>query len=167
MISDLSRTEAGGASVIAGQKPPGLPSTVLVPCISLWRPWAEWVTLGWKTIETRLHPRFESLAGQRIGIHAAKVWDKAAMHAARQYLTDEQFEQTYVILRDNADNAGKVLGTVFAKEHRLLDPDDAPAALIECQTIRFGLILREPNKFATPIAVTGRQGIFKVELPSG
>lgn len=167
MIFDLSQQEAGGHSVVAGQMAPGLPSTNSTPCISLWQPWAQWVVLGWKTIETRTHPRFESLAGKRIGIHAAKVWDKQAIHIARSYLTDEQFEQTYQLLQESQHNSlgGKVLGTVFVNEHRLLDTDDAPAALIECQTVRFGLLLRDPIQLAVPFPVTGRQGIFHVQLP--
>lgn len=47
--------------------------------ITLWQPWATWVVLGWKTIETRLHPRFASLAGQVIGIHAGLKFDDLAM----------------------------------------------------------------------------------------
>jgi len=45
--------------------------------ISLWQPWATFVVLGWKTIETRTHSRFKSLAGQRIAIHAARAVDKS------------------------------------------------------------------------------------------
>lgn len=170
MISDLSKTEAGGHPVVACQMAPGPtsdlcpPTSVLVPCISLWQPWAQWIMLGWKTIETRTHARFESLTGQRIGVHAAKVWDKQAIHIARPYLTDAQFDQTFETFRVHHHDSGKVLGTVFVNEHRLLDSDDAPAALIECQTVRYGLLLRDPIKLAVPFPVTGRQGIFHVEL---
>ena len=40
--------------------------------ISLHQPWATFVTLKWKTIETRTHQRFKSLVGKRIAIHAAQ-----------------------------------------------------------------------------------------------
>jgi len=43
--------------------------------ISLHRPWAQWVALGLKTVETRTHDRFKGLVGQRIAIHAAQKWD--------------------------------------------------------------------------------------------
>lgn len=121
---------------------------------------------GWKTIETRSHARFESLAGKTIGIHASKTWDSDAMRLARPYLTDEQFEQTYLILRDEKKNTGAVLGTVFVNEHRFLDPDDSAAALIDCETPCFGLLLRDPIKLACPFPVTGQQGIFHVQLPN-
>lgn len=162
MISDLSQQEAGGPSVIAGQK---TPAGILVSCISLWMPWAQWVMLGWKPIETRTHERFETLAGKRIGIHASKKWDKNAIHIARPYLTDDQYHATLEMFRTRADFGGKVLGTVFVNEHRLLDPADAPLALIECDTRRFGLLTRDPIKLPVPFPVTGRQGIFHVHLP--
>jgi hypothetical protein len=161
MISDLEKTEAGGQATAGGQK-----ALVTVPVISLWQPWAQWVVIGWKTIETRTHPRFETLAGKRIGIHAAQKWDKNAIHIARPYLTDDQFHQTLEMFRTHHCDSGKILGTVFAKEHRLLDPDDAPAALIECATERFGLIFRDPLKLDPPIAVKGRQAIFHAEVPN-
>jgi hypothetical protein len=169
VIFDLQQPGAGGPSAVAGQMPPSGSSTAVpadpLPCISLWQPWAQWVLLGWKTIETRYHPRFETLAGKRIGIHAAKVWDKQAIHIARAWLNDDQIAQTYELLREYNALGGKVLGTVFVNEHRLLDRDDSPAALSECETVRYGLILRDPIKFEVPFPVTGRQGIFHVTIP--
>ena len=47
--------------------------------ISLWQPHASWVAMGWKTIETRTHDRFKSLAGRRIAVHAAQKVDTAAL----------------------------------------------------------------------------------------
>lgn len=151
MISDLEKTE-GGSSRLTTQ------------VISLWQPWAQWVILGWKTIETRTHARFAKLAGQRIGIHAAKVWDKQAIHLARSYLTEDQIHQTFELLRVHHHDSGKVLGTVFVNEHRILERADAPAALIECETVRFGLLLSLPIKFAVPVPAVGRQGIFHANL---
>jgi hypothetical protein len=46
-----------------------------IPIISLWQPWAQWVALGWKLIESRTHNRFKSLLTKRIGIHASAKWD--------------------------------------------------------------------------------------------
>lgn len=158
MIFDLQQT-AAGAGGVAGDEP-----KLLTPVISLWQPWAQWVVLGWKPIETREHPRFETLAGKRIGIHAALKWDKTAIHVARPWLTDEQFHETMEMFRTSHHDGGKILGTVFVKEHRLLDPDDAPAALIECETLRYGLILTEPIKFAEPVPCKGRQAIFHAAL---
>ena len=44
--------------------------------ISLWQPWATFVTMKWKTIETRTHQWFNGLVGQRIAIHAAMNIDR-------------------------------------------------------------------------------------------
>jgi len=44
--------------------------------ISLWQPWATFVAIGWKTIETRTHQKFNSLIGQSIAIHATMKIDK-------------------------------------------------------------------------------------------
>ena len=145
MIADLEKIEAATATDLLGQKEPLL-------CISLWQPWAQWIILGWKTIETRLHPRFEKLAGKRIGIHAAHCWDRQGITAAREYLTPEQISQTYEMLAARKRDGG----------HRLTEPEDAPRALIECETHRYGLFLRDHLKFSTPIPAIGRQGIFRV-----
>ena len=40
--------------------------------ITLYMPEALFVSLSWKTIETRTHHRFKGLVGKRIAIHAAK-----------------------------------------------------------------------------------------------
>ena len=44
--------------------------------ISLWQPWATFVSVGWKTIEPRTHQRFNGLIGQQIAIHAARKIDR-------------------------------------------------------------------------------------------
>jgi hypothetical protein len=156
MIYDL---EAAGQTDLLGQTEPLL-------CISLWMPWAQWVILGWKAIETRTHDRFRSLPGQRIGIHASKKWDRRAIHIARPYLTADQFNETLELFRVHHHVAGKILGTVFVAEHRRLRPEDARAALIECETPRLGLILQKRNPFVLPFPAVGRQGIFRVTLPA-
>lgn len=40
--------------------------------ISLHQPYATFIALRWKTIETRTHNRFRNLEGETIAIHAAK-----------------------------------------------------------------------------------------------
>lgn len=137
----------------------------LLRVISLWQPWAQWVMLGWKTIETRLHNRFRGLVGQRIGIHAANVWDVKSMMAARDYLTPEQVAETAAWLLPDAKRAGgRLLGTVAVSEHRLLEPADSAAALIECNTFRYGLMLYSPKPLPVPIKMGGHQGIWRYKL---
>jgi predicted transcriptional regulator len=41
--------------------------------ITLWQPWASFIALGWKTIETRTHDRFKNLVCERIAIHAGLI----------------------------------------------------------------------------------------------
>src|ERR1700686_5562808 len=108
-------------------------------CISLWRPWAEWVMLGWKTLETRRHARFKTLVGKRVGIHASQKWDKDAIGIASKYLTDDQIAASNWMR--HALDGGKILGTVFVDEHRPCKGQDAFPPLIECETPPFGLVL--------------------------
>ena len=44
----------------------------------MWQPWASFVAMKWKTIETRTHERFKGLVGERIAIHATLKVDKTA-----------------------------------------------------------------------------------------
>jgi hypothetical protein len=136
---------------------------ITIPCITLWRPWANWVALGWKPIETRTHERFKSLVGKRIAIHAAQKWDNNAAVAANDYL--DPVRHTGGDMLEYVKSAGLVLCTAFVKEHRRLTPEDAPRALIECDTTRFGLFLEDIQKVEPPFAAKGSQGIWKVVLP--
>jgi hypothetical protein len=127
-----------------------------IPIISLWMPWANWVMLGWKPIESRKHARFKSLAGRRIGIHASAYWDIDALKLAAAYLTHEQHAATCGFTRIG----GAILGTVFVETHRPLTDADSALALIDCETVkRFGLILREPEVIEA-IPAKGKQGIW-------
>lgn len=135
----------------------------LIPCISLWQPWAQWVMLGWKPIETRTHTRFTSLAGKTTGIHASQHWDKHALAAARPYLSEEQIKATHEML---PLTQGQLLGTVHVNAHRLLTADDSRAALIDCaSTTRWGLITASPKPLAPPLIMRGMQGIFWTRIP--
>jgi hypothetical protein len=139
-----------------------------VPALTLWRPWADWVMLGWKTIETRTHARLRSLGKQptRLAIHAAEKWDEAALDAARPWLTEEQIQTTQTVIRQKPVG-GHVLGTVLVVGFALLDERDEAQALIECRSVaRYGLELVNPKPLAVPLKMTGRQGIFRVDLPS-
>jgi hypothetical protein len=126
-----------------------------VPIISLWMPWANWVMLGWKIVETRRHRRLATLAGRRIGIHATQHWDETAIDAARPYLTDEQLWRSSTFLRIG----GAIIGTVQALDHRKLSGMDSRHALIDCETVeRYGLVLTEPRVIEA-IPAKGKQGI--------
>ena len=131
-----------------------------LPVISMWQPWAQWVMLGWKTIETRLHDKFKSLEGKTIGIHAAMKWDHNAIKQARLFLGRNQIFMSYNI----KNLGGHIICTADVKEHRLLTYADSKKALIDCEdTQRFGLILKgiESIKF---IPIKGKQGIWYHEI---
>lgn len=129
--------------------------------ITLWQPWATWVILGWKTIETRLHPRFASLEGQTIGIHAALKYDPDAYDLAKPYLDMAQRIFTKSI---PPSARGVILGTVDVREHRLLSVKDSQKALIDCEhTKRYGLILENRKPFDEQILVRGKQRIWNID----
>jgi hypothetical protein len=130
---------------------------MVISVISLWQPWAQWVSIGLKSIETRLHPRFASLVGQRIAIHAAARWDDSAYISALKY-------QPFPMIACRRVKPG-ICGSVFVAEHRECTSADARVALIECETRRYGLILQDPRVCAVVIPVAGSQGIWKYDAP--
>lgn len=149
--------DAGGEPVVAGS----------VRALSLWRPWADWVILGWKPIETRTHQRFRCL-GERptlLAIHAAQTWDPRAIGAARRWLTEDQIRWTETVIREKPVG-GHVLGTATVTCFGRLCEQDEPKALIECRSvIRYGLWLESPTPLAQTFPVRGMQGLFRVQMP--
>jgi hypothetical protein len=135
----------------------GKPATIEIPVISLWMPWAKWVMLAWKPIETRTHQRFACLRGKWIGIHATDKWDETAIDSARPYLQEWQIKMT----ESFRDIHGCLLGTIYCINYRPLTPADEHLALIECKSVqRYGLILSNPFSMEKPIPAKGKQGIW-------
>lgn len=138
-----------------------------VRALSMWRPWADWVMLGWKPIETRLHQRFRSL-GQRptlLAIHAASKWDNTAIPAATPWLTDDQIRLTETLIRQHPVG-GHIIGTVTVMSFGELCEKDEPQALIECRSVtRYGLRLTNPTPLVPPLQTRGMQGLFTVQFP--
>lgn len=127
-----------------------------MPIISLWMPWANWVALGWKTIETRTHRRFACLEGKRIGIHATAKWDESAIGVAADYLTDEQFSTSDRFLRIGQ----AIICTAFVRHFRQLTAEDSRDALIDCFNVqRYGLVLTDVQTIEA-IPAKGKQGIW-------
>ena len=132
-----------------------------MPCISMWRPRADWVARGWKPIETRTHRRFSGLVGSRIAIQAADHWDLGAMTAAQCWLTPKQCAETGFRLKQ-LRIGGCIICTASVVDHRRLSPKDEPKALIECSTERWGIFLEDVTPVDAPIREKGRQGIWYV-----
>lgn len=131
----------------------------MIPAISLWQPWAQWVALGWKPIETRTHRRFLPLLGKEICIHAARKWDMKALSIAKKYLTEHQVNQT--ILMDELEPS--IVGTARVYYMGELDEHDSQYALCDCSVPGlWGLYLSAIKKFEKPIPCKGHQGIFYV-----
>lgn len=129
-------------------------------CITLWRPWADWVALNWKTIETREHPRLACLVGKRIAIHAGLKMDQSAVRAARGYLDPEKLRGMH-LLPDPC--AGHVIAMTTVTAHRPLTPGDCQKALIECFTRRWGSFLENTVRLPKPVPMKGHQGIWKID----
>lgn len=135
--------------------------TVHLPCITLIQPWATWIMLGWKTIETRTHNRFSGLSRMQIGIHAGKSWDHIAAAAASRYLRPDQMQK----YKDDKFNEqfpfGALIATAFVYQFRpLFSIEDSRDALIDCtNTKRYGLFLRD-IKPIDPIKISGKQGLW-------
>lgn len=125
------------------------------PVITLWQPWASWISLEWKTIETRTHARFRKLEGDWVGIHAGLKWDKNALHIASKFLTSEQLLES----EEFKKTRGVIICVAHVGTFREMNEDDSKNALIECETKRFGLIF-DQVQVIEEIKASGRQGIW-------
>lgn len=131
-------------------------------CITLWQPWASWIALGWKTIETRTHTGFSHLVGRRIGIHAGRRWDDDAIGLASRWLTlhDQHASEELRAVR------GVLVGTAHVRGHYALNATHSQRALIDCGlTRRYGLLLDGIRPLVDPIPLTGHQGAWGWQVP--
>lgn len=133
-----------------------------LPTITLIQPWASFVLWGWKSLETRTHPRLASLKGRRFWLHAGKAWDPNCIDgagAALRWMTQEQVESTM----NNAFNVrGCIIGMCQAGDHRLLSTVDSGPAMIDCglsSPQRWGLEIAWTSYYK-PIFIRGKQGIW-------
>lgn len=130
----------------------------IFPVITLYQPWATWIMRGWKTIETRTHDRFACLTHRTVLIHAGQKTEESAIY--NPYLTREQ-------LLFNPDEVinGAILGSVYVDTTGWLcgDSYENKSALIET-TDRYGLFLKDVNRFEIPIPEKGEMGIWYYDL---
>lgn len=134
--------------------------------ITLWQPHASLIAVGLKSIETRTHDRFRSLAGRRIAIHSAKRKptpnELNTIGGDLQMLglwTTDAWPQTWLARRP----LGKILCTArVARFGRLTDAEHAKAACCHIDTNRFGLFLEDVRKLEKPIPWKGGRGIWTV-----
>lgn len=126
------------------------------PVISLWQPWAQFVMMGWKTIETRTHTRFRNLNQQRILIHAGAKWDDHWHMMASKFMTQEQINQTPFMRY----HTPRIICAADVHDFGELYLTDEKLALIECATKRYGLYLSSIKKIEPVIYIKGQQGIW-------
>jgi hypothetical protein len=140
--------------------------------ITLWQPWASFIALGWKTIETRTHDRFKNLKGETIGIHAGNKWDKDWYELTWEYFSFEQRRYTIDVYDqfevENSNVKGNIICIATVESAGWLFKKDSQKALINCDPKelgfhRFGLCLSDIINI-TPIPVKGKQGIWNYEV---
>jgi hypothetical protein len=137
-----------------------------VPTITLYQPWATWVALGWKTIETRAHQRLKSLAGKWIGIHAGKHWDANAIAPTNEgaIMKIHGWERETRMARNVAC---AVIAIAHVKEHRWLDARDSAAALCDCGFYSvYGLVFDQIHKLPEPVPMPGGRLIWYCRHPA-
>lgn len=134
--------------------------------ISLHQPWAAFVCLKWKTIETRTHNRFKSLKGQRIAIHAARKVEKERL--SDDWLLDitrlELFDLIGVIekLKGKIICTAKVVDARWAPNVNFFEWDEWNERA-KCDVAgKYCLFLNEIQPLKKAIPYRGRQGIFNV-----
>ncbi len=137
--------------------------------ITLWQPWATFIKLEWKKIETRPHDKFRSLFGQTIGIHAAKKWDNNWLKLTEGYLTNNQTLLIEEMKMNNEIPFGEILCTTYIWAYGLLYPGHSQQALISCnpeveELRRYGLHMSDIKSFKDKIVVKGHQGIWEYEV---
>lgn len=134
--------------------------------ITLWQPWASFVFMGWKTIETRLHSRFKGLVGQRIAIHAALKLEDAVL--ANKYTPLMNYSEIQSFWRDVEICRGKIICTAIVAAARWAPNVDFvereewnKKAMIEVAG-KFCLFLEDITRLRERIPFRGRQVPFDV-----
>lgn len=132
----------------------------ILPCITLYQPWATWIMRGWKTIETRTHNRFESLIDKTILIHAGQTTDTSDLTLKNPYLTKEEISHNPFEMVN-----GAILGSVYIGACGWLcgDEFENESALIDTNK-RYGLFLKDVKIFDEPLYVKGQMGIWYYDL---
>ena len=129
--------------------------------ITIWQPWASWITLGIKALETRTHGRFAFLMGQRIGIHAGKQFDETAIDIAAHFRPEIRAEHERQLAAGGYP-AGVLLCTAWVYDDGPCLTVDATEALCDT-TCAYGLYLDKIKPFDPPVPMRGYQGAW--ELP--
>ena len=135
--------------------------------ITLWEPWATFVAMKWKTIETRTHQRFKGLTGQRIAIHAAMKFDKT-IPWGKYFRPNISMSQVDNIIKSACLNKGAIVCTAMVTDVRwapnvnFVEREEWNLKAM-CEVAgKFCLFLDDIELFKPTIPFRGRQGIFEV-----
>lgn len=130
--------------------------------ITLYEPWATFIAMGLKTIETRIHDRFKCLVGERIAIHAGKKYDPRALYIAFGILAANGQDLPGSI----RPRSGEVVCTVYCWRSKWLDTQDSRESLFDCSRgDRFGIFLSDIEIVNDDTIVKGHQGIWNWSMP--
>lgn len=144
--------------------------------ITLWQPYATWIGMKWKTIETRDHDRFKGLVGKRSAIHAGRFVDREALksevflermrHRGQLDMVKLQNFLTWMMMcRGKIVCTAKVIkglwgpDVTFIQEWREWDRQ----AMCDCKG-KFLLFLEDIQPLPKPIPFKGGRGIFNVSV---
>ena len=132
----------------------------ILPVITLYQPWATWIMRGWKTIETRTHPRFACLLGKRVLIHSGMKTDTHPLTVNNRYLTRDQ-----ILFKPDEMINGYILGSAMVNDFRKLTGNASSRALIDCERDeRWGLFLEKVSRWEEPVPVKGELGIWYFDI---
>ena len=131
-----------------------------IPTITLYQPWASWIAVGLKTIETRPHARFRCLAGRRIAIHAGQAFDRNAHAEAFRYVDIAGHSALFGGPYADEWPVGVILCTAQVGAVEWLTPRHNRAALSDVGYNRVGLFLSDVRVMDPPIPARGARGIW-------
>jgi len=137
-----------------------------IPAISIAQPWASWIALGWKSIETRSHGNFAGLVGKRIAIHASKTWDRESLDVADVFMTPEQIQAHGRLTAAKWYPQGELVAVARVLRMQPCNHVALGRAALCWYEGGVGYVLGDVSPLPRGIRVSGLQGIFYVDLPT-
>lgn len=156
---------------------------MIVKALSLWEPWASLMAFGVKTVETR---HWSTRHRGPLLVHAAKRWtreqesmlDEADVQHALSPLISEHpthrghmgVVKPYHLPLGRAVCLVKMTGCVSTNEifsGDLRATVEAEDDFGDYSEDRFAWVTTGAHRLSRPLAVTGHQGLFDVEVPDG
>ena len=135
--------------------------------ITLWQPWATFIALKWKTIETRTHSRFKSLVGQRIAIHAGRTVDRWGiwfdfLPPDLDILKANNIETLITISRGTIVCTATITAARWAPNVDFMEREEWDRKAMCEVASKYCMFLEDIKPFNKKIPFRGSQGIFNV-----